>query len=82
MNFGSTTVACETGCTPAGFWYDQAEHEWLMLVRGHAMLEFADGKLVELKEGDYLDIPPHVRHRVQQTAPDTVWLAVHVTGKP
>jgi len=45
---------------------------------GQATLEFADGKLVELKEGDYLAIPPHVKHRVQQTARETVWLAVHI----
>jgi cupin 2 domain-containing protein len=64
--------------SPAGFWYDQAEEEWVVLVRGQATLEFADGELVELKEGDYLAIPPHVKHRVQQTAPETVWLAVHV----
>jgi cupin 2 domain-containing protein len=64
--------------SPPGFWYDQAEAEWVILVRGQATLEFAGGKLVELKEGDYLTIPPHVKHRVHQTAPDTVWLAVHM----
>jgi cupin 2 domain-containing protein len=67
--------------SPAGLWYDQAEHEWVMLVRGGATLEFADGQWIELKEGDCLTIPPHVRHRIQRTAPDTVWLAVHVRGK-
>ena len=64
--------------SPPGFWYDQTEEEWVILVRGQATLEFAGGKLVELKEGDYLAIPPHVKHRVQQTAPETVWLAVHM----
>jgi len=65
--------------SPPGFWYDQSEMEWVMLVRGHATLEFADGELVELKEGDYLAIPPHVKHRVRETAPETIWLAVHMT---
>jgi cupin 2 domain-containing protein len=49
------------------------------LVRGQATLEFAGGELVELKEGDYLAIPPHVKHRVRQTASETIWLAVHMT---
>ena len=32
-----------------------------------------------LAPGDYLEIPPHVRHRVEWTdsARPTVWLAVH-----
>jgi cupin 2 domain-containing protein len=64
--------------SPLGFWYDQAEQEWVILVRGQATLEFADGRLVELKEGDYLAIAPHAKHRVQQTASETVWLAVHL----
>lgn len=62
----------------AGFWYDQAEHEWVMLVRGAATLEFADGQLIDLEEGDWLNIPPHARHRIRQTASDTVWLAVRI----
>jgi cupin 2 domain-containing protein len=64
--------------SPPGFWYDQAEKEWVILMRGQATLEFVDGDLVELNEGDYLGIPPHVKHRVKQTAPETVWLAVHM----
>jgi cupin 2 domain-containing protein len=71
-------IASHAHSSRPGFWYDQSEKEWVILVRGDATLEFADGELVELKEGDYLAIPPHVKHRVQQTAPETVWLAVHV----
>jgi cupin 2 domain-containing protein len=65
--------------SPAGFWYDQPHNEWVMLVRGGAILEFADGELVKLKEGDYLAIPPHVKHRIRETELETIWLAVHVT---
>jgi cupin 2 domain-containing protein len=64
--------------SPPGFWYDQAEKEWVILMRGQATLEFAEGELVELREGDSLAIPSHFKHRVKQTAPETVWLAVHV----
>jgi quercetin dioxygenase-like cupin family protein len=31
-----------------------------------------------MKEGDYVTIPRHVKHRVQRTDPKTIWLAVHV----
>lgn len=74
-------IVSHTHSSPAGFWYDQTEEEWVILLRGQATLEFADGKLAELKEGDYLAIPRHAKHRVQQTAPDTIWLAVHVRAK-
>jgi quercetin dioxygenase-like cupin family protein len=31
-----------------------------------------------MQEGDYVTIPRHVRHRVQQTDPKTIWLAVRI----
>jgi cupin 2 domain-containing protein len=64
--------------SPVDFWYDQAEPEWVLVFRGRATLEFASGELVQLKEGDYLTIPAHTRHRVAETASDTIWLAVYV----
>ncbi|SDK38414.1 cupin domain-containing protein [Microbulbifer yueqingensis] len=64
--------------TPAGEWYNQEEGEWVLVLRGGARIEFADGTEVALGEGDYLNIPAHVRHRVSWTDPErqTVWLAV------
>ena len=64
--------------SPPDFWYDQDEDEWVMVVRGEATLEFEGGELVRMKEGDYVTIPRHVRHRVQQTGPETIWLAVRI----
>jgi hypothetical protein len=51
-------------------------------IRSAARLEFEDGTL-EMKPGDWVDIPAHRRHRVAWTTPDepTVWLAVHY-GRP
>jgi len=64
--------------SPAGFWYDQAEDEWVTILQGAAILEFFDGERVELHQGDYLTIARHVKHRVAHTSADTVWLAVHL----
>jgi len=64
--------------SPPGFWYDQDEAEFVVLLAGAARLRFADGEVVALGPGDWLDIAPHHRHRVEWTQPDapTVWLAV------
>ena len=65
--------------SPQGFWYDQAGPEFVLVVQGRARLEFADGEVVELGPGGWVDIPAHRRHRVAWTVPGepTVWLAVH-----
>lgn len=65
--------------SPPAFWYEQTENEWVYLVQGKAVLQFeANDELVHLSEGMYLNIPAHVRHRVEWTSNDmpTVWLAV------
>lgn len=64
--------------SPEGFWYDQDEHEWVMVIQGAAVLALDGQADVHLKAGDYLNIPAHTRHRVVCTASDqtTVWLAV------
>lgn len=66
--------------SPAGFWYDQPEHEWVLLVSGAARVRFdGDAEPVEMKPGDCMHIPARQRHRVEWTAPgvDTVWLVIH-----
>jgi len=64
--------------SPDGFWYDQEEHEWVLLVAGSAALEIEGQGEVELAPGDYLLLPAHCRHRVTRTASatDTIWLAL------
>lgn len=67
-------------CSPAEFWYDQAEYEWVALLKGRARIRFEDeGDPIEMAPGDYLTIAPHRKHRVEWTTPDepTVWLAIH-----
>ena len=65
--------------SPATGWYDQAQNEWVMLLKGEAVLLFSDDSELRLKPGDYIEIPAHKKHRVSWTDPDTetVWLAVH-----
>lgn len=65
--------------SPPGFWYDQAEHEWVTLIQGSALLQFEDEPAPRsLCRGDALLIAPHRRHRVVATdpAPGSVWLAL------
>lgn len=60
-------------------WYDQAEHEWVMVVQGEAILVFDESDHpIRMKRGDHLLIPAHRRHRVEWTSPEepTVWVAV------
>lgn len=66
--------------SPPGFWYDQPHGEWVLLLQGEAALRFEDEPRPRtLKPGDFVDIAPHRRHRVEATHADmpTVWLAVH-----
>ena len=69
--------------TPDGEWYDQDQAEWVVVLKGSASLRFkSESTPRTLREGDYLLIPPHLRHRVEATDPDqpTVWLAIHFEG--
>lgn len=63
--------------SPDGFWYDQPENEWVLVLQGAARLQFED-RMVELVTGDHINIPAHQKHRVEWTSTDepTVWLAV------
>jgi cupin 2 domain-containing protein len=64
--------------SPPGFWYDQDEDEFVVLLAGAATLSFADGRELAMRPGDVVDIPAHCRHRVESTQadPPTLWLAI------
>ena len=63
-------------------WYDQAQDEWVTLLRGRARVELArEGDRTEtaaLGPGEPLFIPAHLRHRVLECSADALWLAVHI----
>jgi len=63
--------------SPPGFWYDQPDYEWVVVLQGYAILEFEDREQ-HLAVGDSILIPPHQKHRVYSTCHvcPTVWLAV------
>ena len=63
--------------SPEGFWYDQDEHEWVIVLKGAARLQFEYSN-VDMKPGDFVKIPAHKKHRVEWTTPGepTIWLAV------
>ena len=65
--------------SPNGFWYDQKEHEWVVVLKGEAKLLFEDDdEPIHMKMGDHISIRMHRKHRVAWTTPvePTIWLAV------
>jgi len=80
FNFRIERIVSHGHCSPEGFWYDQYDNEWVILLRGSAVLRFENqSQLIAMNPGDYLHIEKHVRHRVERTDPEqeTIWLAVH-----
>jgi cupin 2 domain-containing protein len=72
-------IVSQGQASPPGFWYDQKEAEWVLVLAGAASLRFADEAEDRLLgPGDHVVIAPHRRHRVQWTDParPTIWLAV------
>jgi cupin 2 domain-containing protein len=67
--------------SPADFWYDQQQAEWVIVLRGAARLQFEE-TMVEMTAGDFINIPAFKKHRVDWTTPDepTVWLGVRYGG--
>ena len=64
--------------SPEQGWYDQDQDEWVIVIQGGATIEFDDGRLSTLEQGDYINIPSRTKHKVVWTDPEivTVWLAV------
>lgn len=60
------------------FWYQQEEHEWVLIIDGFGEVEYDDGRLFLLKKGDHLLIEKGQKHRVTATdeSQPTIWLAV------
>jgi cupin 2 domain-containing protein len=64
----------------ARYWFDQDQAKWVLIVQGAAKVLFeGEAEPSLLGPGDYLNIRPNARHRVEWTDPGrpTVWLAIH-----
>lgn len=63
-----------------GFWYEQEENEFVTILEGEAILEFAnkDKEDIILKKGDFYNIEVKEKHRVKYTSIEetTIWLAI------
>src|SRR3989344_3416046 len=62
--------------TPKGKWYNQNKNEFVIILKGSAELLFFPNKKIKMKTGDYINIPAHLKHRVDKTGKKTIWLAV------
>ncbi|MDD2058792.1 cupin domain-containing protein [Pseudomonas sp. GD03860] len=74
VSFGQTS--------PPGFWYDQPQSEWVVVLSGSAGVRLEhEASERHLRPGDSLELPAHCRHRVEWTdsTQPTIWLAVHWT---
>ncbi len=74
-------IVSDGHASPEGFWHDQEQDEWVLLVSGSAVLSIekeSGVEQVELNAGDHLLLPAHQRHRVDSTSTTekTIWLAV------
>ncbi|PQO39741.1 cupin domain-containing protein [Bremerella cremea] len=70
--------------SPEGFWYDQSQHEFVIVLSGSAQLQLEGEPTARfLAPGDFVNIPAHQKHRVDATDADqvTVWLAVFYGGE-
>ena len=65
--------------SPEGFWYEQPDSEWVMLVRGEAVLQFETGPDQRLQAGTTMTIPARRKHRVASVSQDAIWLTLHYT---
>lgn len=65
--------------SPETGWYEQQKTEWVILLKGQAMILFDNQTTVYLEPGDYIEIQALQKHKVSWTDPDneTIWLSVH-----
>lgn len=71
VSFGNTS--------PQGFWYEQTEDEWVVVLSGVGEIEWADGAKLRLEQSDNVFIPANKKHRVSYTSsnPPCIWLAIY-----
>ena len=65
--------------SPKTGWYDQEQNEWVIVLKGEAIIAFKNEADIHLTSGSHINIPAHTSHKVKWTTPDqeTIWLAIH-----
>jgi cupin 2 domain-containing protein len=66
--------------TPEGEWLEEKKNEWVVLLKGRAVLRFkGTKKALSMGPGDHVFIPAGKAHRVDRTMSNgkSIWLAVH-----
>ena len=65
--------------SPESGWYDQEQNEWIIVLKGDAIITFENENEVRLNEGSYLNIPAHTKHKVSWTSQhtETIWLVIY-----
>ncbi len=61
--------------------YLQEQDEWVVVLRGAAVLEVG-AERVDLGSGDWVLLPANVPHRLVSVEPGTNWLGVHAHPEP
>ena len=69
-NLSIERIVSHGHASPEGFWYDQGQHEFVIVLKGAARLTIG-GETKELKPGDFVNIPAHQKHRVEWTSDQT-----------
>ena len=75
-------IVSQGHASPDGFWYDQDDDEWVVVIEGEAELQIeGESSPRPMQPGDWILLPAHCRHRVVRTAEGrpTIWLALHIT---
>lgn len=75
-NFRLERILSKSSASPEGFWYDQPDAEFALVLEGFAELEGADGSRLVLGKFEGVFIPPHFKHRVAFTSQNCLWLAL------
>ena len=65
--------------SPKTGWYESEKSEWVIVLKGEAVLSFENSDDVKLATGDYINIAALKKHKVSWTLPnvETIWLAIH-----
>ncbi len=65
--------------SPKTGWYESEQNEWVIVLKGKAVLSFENSEDVKLNAGDYINIVAFTKHKVSWTLPnaETIWLAIH-----